>query len=136
MSAEPAPGPAAPKAKILVVDDDLHIRSLLIHILEGNGYEVRSAQNGGEALQMIGSYNPDLVVLDVNMPQVDGWNVLAAVRSNPRTQNLRVLMCTNNDAIGDVEKASLLGATDYIPKPFQLDRLLRTVHYLLTNPPA
>jgi len=123
-----------PNEKILIVDDDFHILTLLTHVLESDGYAVRAARNGVEALKSLQTDAPDLVILDVNMPQVDGWNVLSAMRSADTTKMIPVLMCTNKDMVGDVERAELLGATDYLPKPFQVDRLLILVRRLLENP--
>lgn len=125
-----------PPKKILVVDDDPLIARLIAVVLQGEGHAVRIASNGVAALKIISQDMPDLVVLDVNMPEMDGWHVLAALRGAPGTKNLPVLMCTNNDLVGDVERAELLGSQGYVTKPFQIDRLIEKVHEILSRGPG
>lgn len=120
--------------KILVVDDEANIVDLLKVILRSVGFEVESASNGVEALEKIRRARPDLIILDVNMPQLDGWSVLAAVRSAEATRGLPVLMCTNKDLVSDVERAEILGATGYVTKPFEIDRMLQKVQHILGSP--
>src|SRR5687767_12201089 len=103
--------------KILVVDDDMNIRRLLEVVLRGDGYEVELAPTGIEALKRIQNAPPDLVILDVSMPQLGGWDTLAAIRAMKTTRGLPVLMCTSQGLVSDVEKADNLGATAYITKP-------------------
>jgi CheY-like chemotaxis protein len=122
---------ARDKKKILVVDDEPNIVDLLALVLRGEGYEVHTANNGVEALKSIPQVKPDLVILDVNMPQLDGWNVLSTIRSTESTRTLPVLMCTNRDLISDVERAEVLGATGYIPKPFEIERVVRKIHQVI-----
>lgn len=125
------------KKRILVVDDERNIVDLLSLILRGDGYEVATALNGVEALKKAQKELPDLVILDVNMPQIDGWNVLSSIRASENTRKLPVLMCTNKDLVSDVERAEMLGATGYIPKPFAVDRVLKKVRQILDAlPPA
>lgn len=125
--------------RILIVDDDAYIVHLLEVVLRGRGYGVDSASDGVEALAKIQESMPDMVLLDVAMPQLSGWDVLSALRAAANTRELPVIMCTSRDLISDVEKAESLGANGYIPKPFEVDRLVRKVEQVLKSfgePPA
>ncbi|HRY30562.1 MAG TPA: response regulator [Elusimicrobiota bacterium] len=124
------------KKKILVTDDEQNIVELLSVVLRAEGYEVATASNGLEALKKIQSVKPDLVILDVNMPQLDGWNVLSTIRATESTRHLPVLMCTNKDLVSDVERAEALGATGYIPKPFEIERVLMKLRNVFGQKPA
>ncbi|MBI4396572.1 MAG: response regulator [Elusimicrobia bacterium] len=117
--------------RILVVDDEATIVHLLEVVLQGEGYQIEKAYNGVEALKKIQRDIPDLIILDVNMPELSGWDVLAAVRAGSASRNLPVLMCTNRDLVSDVEQAETLGATGYITKPFEIDRMIRKVKQIL-----
>jgi two-component system, OmpR family, alkaline phosphatase synthesis response regulator PhoP len=123
------------KKKILVVDDEQNIVDLLSIVLKGEGYDVVSSNNGVDALKKAQKENPDLVILDVNMPQLDGWNVLSSIRASENTRKTPVLMCTNKDLVSDVERAEVLGATGYIAKPFEIERVLKKVFQILNAPP-
>lgn len=123
------------KKKILVVDDEQNIVDLLTIVLKGEGYDVLAANNGVEALKKAQKELPDLVILDVNMPQLDGWNVLSSLRASESTRAVPVLMCTNKDLVSDVERAEVLGATGYIAKPFEIERVLKKVFNILNAPP-
>ncbi|HOW27944.1 MAG TPA: response regulator [Elusimicrobiota bacterium] len=120
--------------KILVVDDEHNIADLLMVVLTGAGYTVRAAYNGVEGLREVQSFQPNLVILDVNMPQLDGWGVLSSIRATEATRKLPVLMCTQRDLISDVERAEMLGASGYIAKPFEIDRVLHKVQQMLSAP--
>lgn len=122
---------AKAKPKILVVDDEQNIVDLIAIVLKGEGYDVDTALNGLEALRKLQKARPALVILDVNMPQLDGWSVLSSIRATEETRALPVLMCTNKDLVSDVERAEVLGATGYIPKPFEIERVLRKVKEIL-----
>ena len=122
---------AKAKPKILVVDDEQNIVDLISIVLRGEGYDVETALNGLEALKKLQKNLPALVILDVNMPQLDGWSVLSSIRATEETRALPVLMCTNKDLVSDVERAEVLGATGYIPKPFEIERVVRKVKQIL-----
>ena len=123
------------KQKILVVDDEQNIVDLLSIVLKGEGYDVNTAVDGLEALRKIRDSKPDLVILDINMPQLDGWNVLSSLRASDDTRSLPVLMCTNKDLVRDVERAETLGATGYIPKPFEINRVVEKIRNTLKTLP-
>jgi CheY-like chemotaxis protein len=110
---------------ILVVDDDLVVRNLVREVLTHLGYHVWLAQNGVEALDLLERQRPDLVLLDVAMPQMDGIETLRRLRDH--CPEVPVVMLT---AYGDMETASLAlrqGAADYVPKPFNVGYLERVV---------
>ncbi|CAH1189961.1 Response regulator MprA [Paenibacillus plantiphilus] len=114
---------------ILVVDDDEKITSLLRRSLAFEGYEVAIANNGLEGLKQMLMSDPDLLILDVMMPQVDGWEVCRRVREGGST--VPILMLTAKDDIQDRVKGLDLGADDYLVKPFALEELLARVRALL-----
>ena len=116
---------------ILVVDDDPSVRRLLSVQLGLAGYEVHIAENGPAALLAIGRTQPDLVILDVMMPDLDGWQVLRALRAEPRYQFLPVLMLTAKVQPSDVQNSYDLGASAVIGKPYEGERLTQMVETLL-----
>ena len=108
------------QARILVVDDDLHTRSLLKELCESQGHLVEQASDGLATLQQVATFNPELVLLDVMLPGLDGFGVLSKLRGSPETARLPVIILT---AAGDIDgkiKGIELGADDYITKPFRL----------------
>lgn len=113
----------------MVVDDDEKIISLLRRSLAFEGYEVTTAPNGLEGLKAMMGIDPDLLVLDVMMPQVDGWEVCRRVRESGST--VPILMLTAKDDVIDRVKGLDLGADDYLVKPFALEELLARVRALL-----
>jgi DNA-binding response OmpR family regulator len=106
--------------KILVVDDDPDIVRLLKYFLEAKGRQVQTASTGAEALELFKRELPDLVILDVMLPGMDGWTVLQKIRESSQVP---VLMLTGKDAPTDKAKGLLSGADDYIAKPFDLAEL-------------
>ncbi|MFC5652375.1 response regulator transcription factor [Paenibacillus solisilvae] len=114
---------------ILVVDDDEKIISLLRRSLAFEGYEVATASNGLEGLKLMLASDPNLLILDVMMPQVDGWEVCRRVREGGST--VPILMLTAKDDITDRVRGLDLGADDYLVKPFALEELLARVRALL-----
>lgn len=113
----------------MVVDDDEKIISLLRRSLAFEGYEVTTASNGLEGLKTLMGIDPDLLVLDVMMPQVDGWEVCRRVRESG--SKVPILMLTAKDDVVDRVKGLDLGADDYLVKPFALEELLARVRALL-----
>ncbi|GGD74661.1 response regulator transcription factor [Paenibacillus nasutitermitis] len=114
---------------ILVIDDDEKITSLLRRSLAFEGYEVVTANNGLEGLKIMLTSDPNLLILDVMMPQVDGWEVCRRVREGGST--VPILMLTAKDDIQDRVKGLDTGADDYLVKPFALEELLARVRALL-----
>src|ERR671925_418647 len=122
-----------PEGRILVVDDDADIRGLVRELLERRGFAVTEATDGRQALQQLYDDRPDLVVLDVGMPGMDGWTTLERIRE---LSNVPVVMLTAR--AGELEKTRGLrgGADDYVTKPFGRQELLARVEALLRRPRA
>lgn len=121
---------------ILTVDDETNIRRLLQVNLQRAGYRVTMACDGVEALESIGLERPDLVVLDVMMPRMDGFEVLRRLRMDAATAELPVIMLTAKAQDADVFKGWQSGADCYLTKPFNPTELLVFVKRVLDPPPA
>ena len=113
--------------KILAVDDEKHIVRLVQVNLERAGYQVVTANDGKEALEQVAAENPDLVVLDVMMPYMDGFEVLQNLRRNPATRDIPVIMLTAKAQDADVFKGWQSGVDCYLTKPFNPMELLSFV---------
>lgn len=119
--------------KILAVDDERHIVRLVQVNLERQGYEVVTAFDGKEALEKIGTENPDLVVLDVMMPYMDGFEVLQTIRKNPETRELPVIMLTAKAQDADVFRGWQQGVDCYLTKPFNPMELITFVRRIFKS---
>jgi DNA-binding response OmpR family regulator len=120
-------GPAG--AKLLVVDDEESVRSLICRILSDSGYDVESAVDGKDALQKIAKRRPDLIVLDLMMPELDGWGVVDALRKAGDPPP--VLMLTARSDYDTFARAVREGVTAFISKPFRLQELLSATRKIL-----
>ncbi|MHB9133068.1 MAG: response regulator transcription factor [Armatimonadota bacterium] len=119
--------------RILVVDDEQDIRQLITLILEADGYEVEQAASGVEGLKALDRNEFDLMVLDIMMPEMDGWEVCRQVKSRPRTKDLPVLLLTvRNQPLDRVIGLEVVHADDYLTKPFDQHQLLRAVQKLIS----
>lgn len=107
------------KPTILVVDDEPDIRKILEILLESNGYTILSADSGKAALDLVAKHRPDLVLLDIIMPDMDGYLVARQLREDPVTQNLPIIMISARNEDVDEILGLELGADDYIRKPFE-----------------
>jgi DNA-binding response OmpR family regulator len=120
------------KSKILIVDDDPYIRQLVSVNIESAGYETAVVTSGKEALDEIQRNPPDLMILDVMMPELDGWEICKIIRDNCNLKNLKIVILTAKDAEKDkMIGKHILGADEYITKPFDIDALLFTIRNLL-----
>ncbi|MGQ9491786.1 MAG: response regulator transcription factor [Anaerolineae bacterium] len=117
-------------AEILLVDDDQSLCQLLREYLSGQGYAVRCAANGRAGLRELFDRKPDLVVLDVTMPQVDGWETLKRLRD---VSDLPVIMLTARDDEADVLRGFSLGADDYVCKPFSFAQVAARIKAVLAR---
>lgn len=122
--------------RVLVVDDSVSIRRTLEHILQRGGFEVRLARDGIEALEMMLTDPPRVVVLDIEMPRLDGFELLSIVRGSPQFADVRVTMLTSRAADKHKEHALKLGAQAYLIKPCPPETLIETVRGLLVEPVA
>lgn len=118
-------------AKILIADDEPHIRRILQFLLEQAGYRVVVAGDGSEALAMVASEQPDLALLDVMMPHLDGFAALERIRADRDTQRLPVIMLTARGESDARVRGLKVGANDYVAKPFDHEELLARVSNLL-----
>jgi two-component system response regulator MprA len=116
--------------RVLVVDDEPQVVWVLQLALDAEGYEVLTARNGLEAMAQISEGHPELMVLDVMMPRMDGWSVLRELSKLPREDRPRVVMVTALASGRDRATAAELGADAYVPKPFDMDQLLGVLHGL------
>ena len=106
----------AAKKKILLVEDDASLAAVYRARLELEGFDIKEAHNGEDALSAAVSYRPDLILLDVMMPKISGFDVLDILRNTPDTTNVRVIMLTALSQPKDKERAEKLGADDYLVK--------------------
>ena len=116
---------------ILVIDDELHIRTILTYMLEQEGFEVVQATGGEEALAILDDYLPDLILLDIMMPDMDGFSVLSRIRDQFRTHNLPVILLTARGETQQKVRGLEAGANDYLVKPFVPDELMLRVRNML-----
>jgi DNA-binding response OmpR family regulator len=110
--------------RVLVVDDEPQVVWVIQFSLEAEGYETFTAHDGVEAMEQISANRPDLVVLDVMMPRMDGWSVLEAISKLPAESRPRVVMVTALASSIDRARAEQMGAAAYVPKPFDMDHLV------------
>ena len=124
-----------PKGKtILVVDDSPTVRKLISGKLEKSGHNVVCASDGIEALERINEIRPDLVLLDITMPRMDGYEVCKQIRSNPDAQDLPVVMISGKDGFFDKVRGKMAGTTGYVTKPFGPETLMKALEtYLLPD---
>jgi putative two-component system response regulator len=119
------------QSHILVTDDDPAVSLLLRHVLTAEGYRVTIAANGQDALDLVALGPPDLILLDVDLPRIDGFEVCRRLKQQPATRLLPILMITGRDAYEARLKAWELGADDFLSKPFQLVEVIARCRSLL-----
>ena len=120
------------KKKILLVEDDMALSAVYRSRLEIEGFDVREANNGEDALSATVEYRPDLILLDVMMPKISGFDVLDILRNTPETANVRIIMLTALSPPKDKERAESLGVDDYLVKSQVVigDVVARVKHHL------
>jgi len=119
------------KEKILLVDDEVYVTELLGRYLRDEGYDVRAVNDGAEAIKVARSWLPDLIILDIVMPGINGYQVCMAVKGDKLTRSIPVLMVTALGTSDAKEKGVGAGADDFISKPFDMVELLTRVRCLL-----
>ncbi|MCK6626122.1 MAG: response regulator [Anaerolineae bacterium] len=117
--------------RILIVDDEVNIVISVEFLLEQAGYYVRVAHNGEEGLERVATFEPDLVLLDVMMPRLNGFDVCQRIRQNPAWQDIKIIMLTAKGREAEITKGLALGANAYIIKPFSTRELLAEVKRIL-----
>lgn len=121
------------KKKILIIEDEKGIAEDIAVRLEVEGFQVVNAYDGKTGVDNAREKNPDLILLDVLLPKIDGFEVCKILKSSPKTEKIPILMLTSLSAVGDVEKAFDAGVNDYLTKPFEYDRLLKKIRKLLPS---
>lgn len=120
--------------KVAVVDDDRDVRELLETTLSRAGYEVKLAANGLRLISTLHVDRPDLILLDVMMSWIDGFELCKAIKQNPEYQEIPVIFISGKTSRTDVERGLACGAIDYFPKPLDLERLVARVHEVIGPP--
>ncbi len=119
---------------VLIVDDEPNILLSLQFLMRKAGYDVRTAKDGEEALVEISRAAPDLVLLDVMMPKIDGFSICQRIKANPEWKDVRIIMLTARGRDVEREKGLALGADDYITKPFSTKDAITRVEAVLARP--
>ena len=117
--------------KILLVEDNELNRDMLMRRLVRRGFEVTAAVDGGEGVERARSAAPDLVLLDMSLPVIDGWEVARQLKASPDTRSIPIIGLTAHAMAGDRQRAIEAGCDDYDTKPIELDRLLAKIAALL-----
>ena len=115
------------RGRVLVIDDEVRDRELVAAMLAISGYEVRHADSGAHGLQEANAAPPDVILLDVQMPEMDGFEVCRLLRQAPRTRKIPVIMITASDDPALNRKAYAVGAQACVPKPLRGDALIATI---------
>jgi DNA-binding response OmpR family regulator len=119
---------------VLVVDDEPQVIWMLQFSLQAEGYATYAARDGRSALEEIREHRPNLMLLDIMMPVMDGWSVLEQMQALPAQDRPRVIVVSARSSLRDRAKAAELGADAFVPKPFNVDDLLAVLHGLSDSP--
>lgn len=122
--------------KVLLVEDNEMNRDMLSRRLERRGYDVVLAEDGDQGLQRAADTRPDLILLDMSLPGVDGWEVARRLKADPATAAISIIALTAHAMAGDRERALQAGCDDYDTKPIELPRLLDKMSTLLAQTPS
>ena len=122
--------------RVLVVDDQEEIRDLVRAVLTRAGFDVEAVASGSDGLRAARSTYPDLVLLDINMPGMDGWETLRLLRADGRTEAIRVAMFSVKSEVRDKVLGMQEGAVDFVTKPFEVDELVDRVRRILGATPG
>lgn len=120
---------------ILIIDDDDDIREFLGDLLMTEGYATQGAESGRRGIEMASQLKPDLVLLDIMMPEMDGYEVCENLKSEAATRDIPVVMVTVKNDIADISRSLVTGASGFIVKPFDTESLLQVVEMVLTQRP-
>jgi len=117
--------------KILIADDNENIREALTYLLEDEGYQLRLAKDGADTLQQVKEFRPDIILLDIMMPEINGYDVCRAVKSDPSLQKTYVIMLTAKGQVAEQERGKEVGADEYVVKPFSPMDILSKIKHVL-----
>ncbi len=120
-----------PMKKILIVDDEPNIVMSLEYTFKKKNFDVFIARDGGEALQIAEDIIPDVVLLDIMMPNVDGYETLRQIKNNEKLKNTKVVFLSAKNKAADIEKGLKLGADKYLTKPFSVKKLVSEINELI-----
>ena len=120
-----------PQSTVLIVDDNPQNVELLAAFIEALPVRIVTASDGIEALRKVAEHNPDLILLDIMMPHMSGFQVCQRIKSDPKTRDIQILMVTALNELGDIEKATEYGTDDFVSKPVNKFELLTRVKSLL-----
>ncbi len=123
----------ATKSTIMVVDDNPDIVTIVKTILEVKGYGVQSAYSGQEVFNLLGEQKPDLILLDIMMPEMDGLEVLRRLKAAPETSSIPVILLSVLDQLKDISTGYNMGSDHYITKPFRNTQLMTAINGLLSG---
>jgi CheY-like chemotaxis protein len=119
--------------RILIVEDNEMNRDMLSRRLQRKGYEVLIAENGEEGIQKVIDEQPDIVLMDMSLPVIDGWEATRQLKANPKTVSVPIIALTAHAMAGDKEKTLAAGCDDYDTKPIELPRLLGKIETCLNT---
>jgi CheY-like chemotaxis protein len=122
--------------KILLVEDNEMNRDMLSRRLVRNGFEIALAVDGGQGVAMAASEKPDLILMDLSLPVIDGWEATRRIKADPATQSIPVIALTAHAMADDKEKALEAGCDDFDTKPVELPRLLAKIQALISARPS
>ena len=117
--------------EILIVEDEPGVALAIQFLMEQQGHRVLVAERGEDALELVYKYKPDLILLDIMLPGISGWEVCEIIRLNPAYRNIKVIFLTARGNEAEIARGLALGADAYITKPFSNDQLVATVNRLL-----
>ena len=129
----PASSPATAPPRVLIADDNPQGVELLDAYLSGSDYEIRTCADGEETLRQVKDWRPDLILLDIMMPKISGFEVCKRLRADPASRDIAVLMITALDQGSDIERAVEAGTDDFLTKPINKSELLLRVRSLLKS---
>jgi len=119
--------------RVLIVDDSVTVRKVTSRLLDRNGFEAKTAKDGADAITILQDYTPDVILLDIEMPRMDGFEVASRVRHDPRTQHIPIIMITSRTGTKHRERAIGIGVDDYMGKPYQEGILLEKINTFVAS---
>lgn len=122
--------------KILVIDDSSTVRQSAEMFLRQGGHEVFLAEDGFDALSKVSDHRPDLIFCDILMPRLDGYQTCAIIKRNPNFERIPIVMLSSKDGVFDKARGRMVGAQQYLTKPFVKEALLQSVQYFAGNKKA
>ena len=121
------------RKRILIVEDNMDTYELVHFILEKNNYDTFLAVNGRDGVNAVIKQKPDLILMDLSMPVMDGWTATDLIKKDPQTSSIPLIALTAHTLPGDRQRALDVGCNEYITKPMDLDELVETIQYWVNN---